>query len=197
MNHHMQIELHGINERYIELLAHMAQHDPAPPVPLAAQIKRDLTMLDTGWRRRAAQRPFSLVDFRLTDRAWWTSAKLNAAKYRPEPWNSGFPRRSAVEIARRVLTLAWMGACGAPAGLHCARLGIAPGVAEIIATLKLEDIEQIAERYVLLMSPRWADQPDMWRRLLDAARSSDSQALQSIDVHGVQLFGSDLLAQSG
>jgi len=89
-----------------------------------------------------------------------------------------------------------MSACGAPAGPHCAQLGITPRVAELIATLRLEDIDRIAERYVLLMSPRWADQPDLWRRLLDAARSSDSQALQSIDVHGVQLFGSDLLAQS-
>jgi len=68
MDNHMQIELHWINEHYFEMLAHMAQHDAAPPVPLAAQIKRELTVLDTGWRRRAAQRPFSLVNFRFTDR---------------------------------------------------------------------------------------------------------------------------------
>lgn len=197
MDPRLQDDLQWSNERYLEMIAHMAQHDETSSTRLIAQIKRELMTLDPAGRRRAAERPFLLVDFRFRDEAWWRSARLSAIKQRSEVWTSSFPRRAAVDLARHVLTIAWVTASGAYAGPNTAQLGIAPRVAQVISGLKLEEMERIADRHVLLLRPRWEDRPDLWRRLFEAARANQPEELQSIDVHGVQLLASDLLAQSG
>lgn len=48
-------------------------------------------------------------------------------------------------------------------------LGVAEGVAEIIGSLQLTQLDRIADRRHRHLEPRWADRPAVWRLMLSAA----------------------------
>jgi hypothetical protein len=91
-----------------------------------------------------------------------------------------------MKLARATLTLAW----------HTVRtdteatlvlLGISPPVAEHIASLRLQDIDRIAERHYRRLRPRWEDRPAVWRQLLACSRETDVNAAHEFVLHALQL----------
>jgi len=196
MGNWIEVELYRANERYMELLMDMARHDATPMFSLVGDIREELVGLDPASKLRVAQRSYLLIDFRFKDEPWWQAARSGTDESPIEMWSSHFPRGAAVEVARRVLTLAWTAA-----GLRSSRLGsqsgLTSGVAEIVRAMTLEEMERIAERYVACMRPRWEERIAIWRRLLEAARKEDSQTLQSIDLHGAQLLAIELMSKGG
>jgi hypothetical protein len=71
-------------------------------------------------------------------------------------------------------------------------LGVAPGVAQVIAGLSLSEIDRIIERNFRHLRPRWEDRPGVWRALLLAAESEDFRRTRDFDLYSLQLITGDL-----
>ena len=102
----------------------------------------------------------------------------------------GFPRTSAVPLARATVMLAWHTSRTRPE--DAALLGVAPGVAQVIAGLSLSEIDRIVELNFHHLQPRWEDRPKVWRALLLAAESEDFRRTRDFDLYGLQLITGEL-----
>jgi len=72
--------------------------------------------------------------------SWSCSARDHPTRQAPTPnWRRGFPRASAVALARATVMLAWHTLRARPK--DAALLGVAPGVAQVIAGLSLSQID--------------------------------------------------------
>jgi hypothetical protein len=182
-----------VNERCIELLVHAARASDEHSRQHLAPIRELLLNLAPAAQRLAAHHRLLLVDIEFTNIEWWYAVKRQPYRsFRLEATSGSFPRRSAVQLARATLTLVW----------HCARrdryvacvvLGITPAVADIIATLRLEEIDRIAERQFRRVRPRWEDRPTVWRKLLLASQAADPQPMHHFTLQSLQLMLGELL----
>lgn len=72
-------------------------------------------------------------------------------------------------------------------------LGMTRPVSDLIAELRFDEIDRIAEKRFRHVRPRWDDRPAVWRKLLLAAKENDGRVMREVNVHGVQLLTGDLL----
>jgi hypothetical protein len=180
--------LHEVNERCMELLVNASRSEPAAALPLVRHLREILRTSDPEIRRRAAARGILLVDIAFHDGEWWRGVKVEPTRRRrPLLAYSGFPRRTAVPLARATLMLAWH-AIQEDIDTATVLLGMHREVAKVIASLQLSEIDSIAERRFRHVLPRWHDQPDYWAELFEAARSGTPAALRRCDVRGLQMI---------
>jgi hypothetical protein len=186
--------LHEVNERCIDLLVSEARAERRPPLPLVVTLRSLLRNMGAETRRRAARQGLLLVDMEFQDAVWWRSVRAQPARQRrPAGKQGSFPPRSATPLVRATLTLACQ-------SLHVDRemarviLGMIPDVAELVANLKLVEMDQIAARWFRHIQPRWNDQPAVWNALLQAAQDNRPRAMQEFSVHGLQLMTGSLLS---
>lgn len=192
-----------INERLIECLRSAALVPAADSVPAVsvgqggadaggARNPAMLTALAPLWsalddtaQRRLASCPYLLIDagFGLPER--WERL-LPAAVCDAPPTVGYFTSREGVALVRRTLLFAW----------HLARsnrlaarvmLGMGLTVAERIAASRLRDLEALAERGCPWVAPRWAQQPQIWRQMLQAALGP-ADRLREVQLRGLQLL---------
>jgi hypothetical protein len=183
--------LHDLNERCIEALTQAARADRPGGLSLVPYLKDLLLRLTPETRERAAQCPLLLTDLQFANPAWWRSAKDHPLRPTPLPsWRGSFPRPSAVQLARATLMLSWHSLRSNPQ--DAALLGVAPPVAEVIASLSLTEIERIVERRFGHLRPRWEDRPAVWRTLLFAAESDDFRRTRDFNLYGLQLVTGEL-----
>ncbi len=185
---HRLHEVHEVNRCFIELLQHSARTDRPAVHPLVAELREILLRMTPESRARAARRPFLLVDMEFDNGTYWRQVQ-NPTRSESSPERRGmFPRAGAVHLARVALTLAWHSVRADP---HAARvcLGMRAPVSDIMGRLSLTDIARIAERRFHDVRPRWEDRPDLWRKLLLAARSSDFRRTLYVNLRGLQLVG--------
>jgi hypothetical protein len=185
--------LYEVNERCLEALVNMARAPTTSPLPLVNQLRDSLRSLGPEDRKRASQRAFLLVDMEFGDLDWWQAARsMPSRRSRPSSGHKCFARQAAVPLARCTLILAW----------HCTRsnldaacvlLGLARPVAQLLATIPLAAIDQIAERQWAHVQPRWHDHPVVWRQLLLAATSADAKDNHAFNLLGLQLMTGELL----
>lgn len=192
MDSRTETELHSANEGYIAMWVEMARCDEPPPFDMVKSLAPRLLELDEGARNRAARRSYFLADFRLDDGPWWQSHLDGRGDIPEAPWASRFPRSAAVELARRSLTLAWHTA-GTRLAESGVSFGVSPEVTRVLRRMKLEDLERLADLRIDIMRPRWENRLGMWRRLLDAAKSGETQALNYVDRLAGQLLATDLM----
>ena len=98
----------------------------------------------------------------------------------------------ATKLARSTLTMAWH-TVRTDAEATRVLLGISPPVADHIASLRLQDIDRIAERHFRRLRPRWEDRPAVWRQLLACARETDVNAAHEFVLHALQLTAASAL----
>lgn len=186
--------LHEVNERCIELLVNAARSESTSAFPLVRQLRDILRTSDPEIRRRAASRSILLVDIAFHDGDWWRGVSLEPTRRRrPLLAYTGFPRRTAVPLARATLMLAWH-AIQEDLDTATVLLGMHRDVAKVIASLHLSEIDSIAERRFRQVLPRWHDQPDYWAELFEAARSGTPAALRRCDVRGLQMIVGEQLS---
>ena len=75
-------------------------------------------------------------------------------------------------------------------------LGIASAVARLLRSLRLQDIDRIAEQHFQKVRPRWEDRPGVWRQLLICARSTEVEAAHDFVLHALQLTASTALPKA-
>ena len=75
-------------------------------------------------------------------------------------------------------------------------LGIAPAVARLLRSLRLQDIDRIAELHFRRVRPRWEDRPGVWRQLLICAKSTEVEIAHDFVLHALQLTASTALPKA-
>jgi hypothetical protein len=75
-------------------------------------------------------------------------------------------------------------------------LGITPAVARQLRTLRLQEIDRIAEQHCRKVRPRWEDRPSVWRQLLMCARSTEVETAHDFVLHALQLTASTALPKA-
>jgi len=190
--------VHELNERCLEILEKLAERkseeirtDNAFEI---VRLHRDLWRgLDKTARRRASGCPFLLVDVKFQNEAWWRSAKDDCS----EPGKgavtaSFFPAKVARELMGETLMLAWLTA-RSDRRTATLLLGLAPAVADIVASLRPRDIRRIVARHSRQLRPRWEALPRFWQQLLVAASGENDDSLFDVHLNGLQLLGAELI----
>ena len=184
-----------VNERCLELLVHAARRESKGSFRLVGELRELLKTADPGVRRRAACRSFLLVDMEFGNSDWWRGAGSHLSQYARLPlWGRSFPPGSGTQLARAALLVAW-NSLRAARDPETARvlLGMTPEVGDLIARLKFDQIDRIAQKRFRFVRPRWEDRPAVWRRLLLAARADSTVLMGEFNVHALQLLAGDLM----
>jgi hypothetical protein len=143
-------------------------------------------------RAQLAASPYLLADAGFDDEnRWLLVAQRMVHDLPPVQVEPVFTGPGAGDFIRRVLMFAWH---LARANRQLARvvLGMSPGAAGRIATLRLQDLDWLAQHRPGWVRPRWENQPRMWRHLLLAARDPDREHLTQVSLRGLQLMAANV-----
>lgn len=184
-----------VNERCLELLVSAARQEPRGSFALVRELREVLLSTDPPVRRRAACRSFLLVDMEFGNIDWWRGVGSQLAEPARLPyWRRSFPRASGTQLARAALLLAWSSLrSGRDPATARLLLGMTPEVGELVASLRFDQIERVAQKRFRFVRPRWDDRPAVWRRLLLAAQSADSGLMGAFNLHALQLLSGELI----
>jgi hypothetical protein len=182
--------LQEVNARLLDLLAFESKLTNEPRLPLAVELGDILWHMDSGTRARTAACPFLLVDAGFQDLQRWSRAGCETESVED---NAGWLLRpQALELAHMTFVLAWSLA-RSNRDTACVMLGLSPDCAEIVASLRLQDLQRIAISHSAWIRPRWEARPDIWHRLLQSASAPISAAPAAASLHGLQLFFGNVL----
>jgi hypothetical protein len=142
-------------------------------------------------RRRVAKCPVLLLDAGFSDEGRWSSAAAEILESADAPRDDGDrPHGAAIRLAHVTFICAWSIARGDP---NAARLmlGMSSACAAVISNLSLQGLRQIAERYWSWITPRKANRPDVWRRLLAMSTEHLESPIADPGLRAWQLFLGD------
>jgi hypothetical protein len=183
--------LFEINGRCLELMMEAVSEPKRGMHPLLYQVREPLLQLTPAARRRAARSRILLVDLRFQDIGYWMAlASPSQRPTAPNKIHACFPRRSAADLSRSTLTLAWHALLASPevAGLA---FGMHREVAKIISDMRIAALERIAKNQFDELMPRWADLSTVWKELLQAAQDNDANAYRFAMLHTLQLAATE------
>jgi hypothetical protein len=182
-----------LNEMMLEILVDLARRPEVPPVAysIVTPLRDRLRRLDAESRRRVAVLPFLLVDLCLTEEGLWETA-LHPRRHSVERRRRCPEDSRAVALSRGVTLLAWH-VVQSNAGGAAVHFGISPGVAALLRTADVLDLDTAAARVAPHCRPRWSDRPSAWLYLLTRSNAEPSP-MRDQTVYGLQLIGSDLLS---
>jgi hypothetical protein len=182
-----------INEQCLQMLVGAARQSRIPPDNFLFHLFSLVSPLNDASIVTAARFPFLLVDFGFRDPQWWRRITSRNSRAEAEPsWLVPYPRATAMKLARATLTLAWHTA-RTDADATLVLLGIGEQVADQISSLRLRDIDRIADRHFRRLRPRWEDRPAVWRQLLACSRETDVNAAHEFVLHALQLTAAGAL----
>ena len=188
-----QLLIAELNERCLDLLVLVARTGPPTSgFTLAMHLRPLLRSTRPAVRRRAAEVGLPLIDMEFRNSEWWQALKSDSSSCSRQHLRPDLPKRAMVQLTRATLILCWH---SVHADLECARVlfGMSRAVTEIVGSLRLSDIEQIAERQFRRVRPRWDDRPWLWRELLSAAESNDQLSWRAFHVHALQVLAGENL----
>jgi hypothetical protein len=180
-----------LNEQMLQQLRELALRAPgaggAESGPrLVASLREQWCALEADAQQRLAASPCLLLDAGFAEPQRWERiggcAVMDAGDR-----SAYFQDAVGVALVRRTLLLAW----------HLARanrvsarvlLGMSTAAAERIAACRLSDLEALAQRAPAWITPRWEQQPIVWRQLIDAASRRQSVLLRQAQLRGLQLL---------
>jgi hypothetical protein len=180
------IELtHLVNVQCVELICELAISSN-PTLPEFVLQNRDLwRLLEPEARQRLAAFPFVIVDLRFKDDDWWRQISGRLSMSPTELPHFGdlaletllFARQSAREDVNVAKTM----------------FAMTSTVASLIASLTLAQVRAIAVGNTGELRVRWDNDPELWRDLLIASRSGESEALAAIRRQAKLLFCGEFL----
>jgi hypothetical protein len=180
-----------INEQVVDSLCEATVATPKPCTGLLDVVRREFLQASVEARQRLAAAPFLLLDAGFADSASWvrpSGVQEVSAKSGASMPVLDLP----IGIVHRTLLLGW----------HLARtnrlaarvaLGMTPTCAELIGSLRLRDLETLAERDRGCVRLRWERRTELWRPLLLAAASGQWPLLESLQMRGLQLLAAEEL----
>jgi hypothetical protein len=188
--------LAAINEQCLTLMCEQAAAlAPGEGHRLWGELHSLWCGLDAAARGRAAECPCLLIDCGFLDAARWGSAHVSEVHDQERTVAGFFTVAHTSEVARVVLAYAWHLVRSQPAAARLL-LGVSAHCAQRIAACPLPRMMELAQIRAHWLQPRWADRPQVWRRLLLAASSSDPAALEEIRLRALPLLAADVRAQA-
>jgi hypothetical protein len=180
---HTLAVVHHLNERFLVLLAEEA-HDDA----LSALWAR----ADDRVYERAGRCPVLLMDLHFHRADWWQRTTQKSGGSRPlEVVHSPGTERAA-SLLREILMQTWTIGRTTPRALNLI-FGMASEVRATIMQMGPLEIDRIANEEARHLKARWPESRSFWKGLLEAAISTDDQALANIHLHCLQLLGSEFI----
>jgi hypothetical protein len=175
---------------FLEAMSAAGLHS-CPPVSPQRPIWRDMSV---ELRTRLAASPYLLVDAAFDDEARWRCLVPRMVQDLPRQFAAPvFVGEGAADFIRSVLVFGWH---LARANRQLARvvLGMSPACGDLIAQLRLQDLDWLARHRPGWVRPRWERQPRIWQHLLAAAREPDNELLTRVSLRGLQLMAAGVLA---
>jgi hypothetical protein len=111
----------------------------------------------------------------------------------PVSFGKFFTAPSLIDVARKVFTNAWFIAQSQPLGATVF-LGMPAHCVALLRTCSMQQLMDLADEHAGWLRPRWPGRPKFWRKLLEAGRSADPNALQYAQLQGRQLLAMELKA---
>jgi len=182
--------LFEINGRCLELMVEAAAAPTRGMHPLLYRVREPLIQLTPAARRRAARSRILLVDLRFNDAGYWMGLASTSSRRISSKGYGFFPRRSAADLSRSTLVLAWHALLSSPEIAGVA-LGMDREVAKIIAEMPISGLERLAKSEFDELMPRWADLTTVWTELLQAAQENDSHTSRFVTLHALQLAATE------
>jgi len=187
-----------LNERCFALLAHAAYIEDFARAYKSVYSDPELwAKVDSRAQTRAARCPVLLMDLNFQRADWW----LRVENISLDTTHRDGPPKPllAAQIApllRDIVMEAWRTARSIPRATSLV-FGMAPTVTTAIARLAAADIDRIVAAHSLSIRPRWEQRAEFWRQLLQAAMGTDDEALANVQLHCLQLLGSELAPPGG
>ena len=179
-----------INQQCLEFLS--PDRTPSSfPEPCARLSKA----LSTESRARLAASPYLLADGHFADEHRWRALTgqvdptLAARLAAPLFMGPG-----AGDFIRRVLIFGWHMARAHPRHARIV-LGMSPSCAELIAKLRLWDLDWLAQHLPGCVRIRWEQQPRIWQHLLRSSPLPDCENLTHAGLRGLQLMAGGTLGK--
>jgi hypothetical protein len=183
-----------LNEKGLQWLAHLAAADELYPLEIFRHNRDLWRKLDGRACLRAARIPIVLLNCNFQYAEWWASVVSHGV---PPIINIGNDRLPIAEdtqaVLRDLLAEARTIAVTEP-GVANLVLGAPSATVRLIASMTLPDIDWISVRYVRELRPRWTEKAVFWRNLLLASLGETEDELSDLHCLGLQLLGSELLA---
>jgi len=187
----MLASLREVNEACLALLAAQAHGRTAATSPLLWQFDALWGAMDGAARRRAAGCPYLLLDAGFAEPRRWQAAGAAQVGDAEGAYRGGFfTVPAAREVARLVFTFAWHLARSVGPAAHLL-LGMPAPSALSIGQRTLPQIQSLGEAHPQWLRPRWPARLPVWRELLLAAASGESQALERARLRGLPLLAAE------
>lgn len=179
--------LFEINARCLGLMIEAAKAPSDGAHPILSRLHNLLLEMTPAALDRIAQSRILLVDLRFTDVRFWSTLASPAQRLgRRMQVHPVFPQRGAAILARSTLTFSWHALLASPE-IGAVTLGAHREVAQIIAAMRIADLERAGRQHSQDLMPRWAGLSAVWMELIDAAQRNDMNALKISALHGLQL----------
>jgi hypothetical protein len=181
-----------VNERCLAWFAASAKYDADSSIETIRQDRALWKELDAGAISRAARIPIFLGNFNFQSVVWWRQAAARGAMPVNRIVSSPVIRQDLQPLLREVLAEARTVALLEVVSANLL-IGATSETVQILASLSLPQIDEIATRYAGEFGPRWSDCPSFWERLLRASVNQGRDDSQSLRSHYLQLLGSEFL----
>jgi hypothetical protein len=175
--------VHQLNKRFFALLAGLP-HEDADLEALWAQVDERVC-------ERAGRCPVLLLDFHFQRADWWQRASQKSGNPVPSENHSPDIERTASFLCE-ILLDAWTIGRTLPRALSLV-FGMAPPVLTMILQMGPSELERIAVEEAPRLKARWPERRSFWKGLLEAAIGTDQQALANVQLHCLQLLGSEFV----
>jgi hypothetical protein len=187
--------IYHVNARLIRLAIEHALTEPESPVshPLA-RVGHALRSANDTALLEVSQCSFLLADAGFRDPARWEHGSKYLTGDLPHAEGRSPAQAKLVALARSTLLVAWHTVQSSPLDAELV-LGASPECAAIVGSLTLPQIEELAERNADWIRPRWDQQLERWRLLVNLARAP-RQAPGAVARCALSLFRGDLAAPS-
>jgi hypothetical protein len=174
-----------LNVLCVELICELAVSPNSTLPPFVLQNRDLWRLLEPEARQRVAAFPFVILDLRFKDDEWWRqiSGRLSMSPAEFPPFG---------DLALETLLFARQSA-REDVNVAKAMFAMTSTVANLIASLTLMQVRAIAVGNSSELWVRWNNDPELWRDLLIASRSGESQALAAIRRQGKLLFCGEFL----
>ncbi len=169
-------EVHSINLRGLQLLqSPLNAGAGSGPPPGSPRELAPWGSIEPAGLARLAEQPFLLFDIGLDDPLRWHAARTPAVGDESVAGAGPFSGRIAAQFAGTLFHYSWFLARTAPLTAVVVA-GMAPATAEVLRSLSLQQVDELAQRNPHWLRLRWEDSPALWTELLRVARSGAEAA---------------------
>jgi len=172
-----------LNAFFLDLLTTLARDASRQPAWEAA-LQGELSHLTSAARARIARCPVCLVDAGFQDERRWTSPASDGGACTSAA-TVEVPLARSAELTQMTVMLAWSIA-RTRTEAACIIFGMSPQCARLVANLSVHRIPVLAERNAPHVRPAWADDPQIWRHLLNPSAAVPPSRLPPLHVRAMQ-----------